>query len=87
MNWNPFTRIAALEQQVQDLQRALADVMTPRNVSVSKPKVTDEEKLARRREQQRAYYAKQRAREKQRGYQQAYRERKKVEKMSAGGTA
>ena len=87
MNWNPFTRIAALEQQVQDLQRALADVMTPRNVSVSKPKVTEEEKLARRRERQRAYYAKQRAREKQRGYQQAYRERKKVEKLSAGGTA
>jgi len=87
MNWNPFTRITALEHQVQELQRALADVMRPWNVSVSKPKVTDEEKLARRREQQRAYYAKQRAREKQRGYQQAYRERKKVEKMSAGGTA
>ena len=87
MNWNPFTRIAALEQQVQDLQRALADMMTPWNVSVSKQKVTDEEKVALRRERQRAYYAQQRAKEKQREYNRTYRERKKAEKMSAGGTA
>ena len=87
MNWNPFTRITALEQQVQDLQRALADVMKPWNVSVSKPKVTDEEKIARRRERQRANYAQQRAKEKQREYNRTYRERKKAEKMSAGGTA
>ena len=85
MNWNPFTRITALEQQVQDLQRALADVMTALNVSVSKPKVT--EKIALRRERQRAYYAQQRAKEKQREYNRTYRERKKAEKMSAGGTA
>jgi cell division protein ZapA (FtsZ GTPase activity inhibitor) len=85
MSWNPFTRITALEHQVLYLQRALGDVMTALNVS--KPKVTDEEKLARRREQQRAYYARQVIKEKQRGYQQAYRDRKKAEKMSAGGTA
>jgi hypothetical protein len=87
MNWNPFTRITALEHQVQELQRALADVMKPWNVSVSKPKVTDEEKIARRREQHRAYYARQKAKEKQREYNRTYRERKKAEKMSAGGTA
>jgi hypothetical protein len=85
MNWNPFTRITALEHQVQELQRALADVMKPWNVS--KPKVTDEEKIARRRERQRAYYAQQRAKEKQREYNRTYRERKKAEKMSVGGTA
>lgn len=85
MNWNPFTRITALEQQVQELQRALGDVMTTLNVSVSKPKVT--EKIALRRERQRAYYAQQRAKEKQREYNRTYRERKKAEKMSAGGTA
>lgn len=87
MNWNPFTRITALEHQVQELQRALADVMKPWNISVSKPKVTDEEKIARRREQHRAYYARQKAKEKQREYNRTYRERKKAEKMSAGGTA
>ena len=87
MNWNPFTRITALEHQVQELRCALADVMRPWNVSVSKPKVTDEEKIALRRERQRAYYAKQRAKEKQREYNRTYRERKKAEKMSAGGTA
>ena len=87
MSWNPFTRITALEHQVQELQRALADVMKPWNISVSKPKVTDEEKIARRREQHRAYYARQKAKEKQREYNRTYRERKKAEKMSAGGTA
>lgn len=87
MNWNPFTRITALEQQVQELRCALADVMRPWNVSVSKPKVTDEEKIALRRERQRAYYANQKAKEKQREYNRTYRERKKAKKMSAGGTA
>jgi len=87
MNWNPFTRITALEHQVQDLQRALADVMTALNPLLPKPKVTDEEKVALRRERQRAYYAQQRAKEKQREYNRTYRERKKAEKMSAGGTA
>jgi len=85
MNWNPFTRITALEHQVFYLQRALGDVMTTLNVS--KPKVTDEEKIARRREQHRAYYARQKAKEKQREYNRTYRERKKAEKMSAGGTS
>ena len=87
MNWNPFTRITALEHQVQDLQRALADVMTALNPLLPKPKVIDEEKVALRRERQRAYYAQQRAKEKQREYNRTYRERKKAEKMSAGGTA
>ena len=87
MNWNPFTRITALEHQVLYLQRALADVMTPWNVSVSKPKVTAEEKVALRRERQRAHYANQKAKEKQREYNRTYRERKKAEKMSSRGTA
>ena len=73
MNWNPFTRITALEHQVQELQRALQP--------------NDEEKIVRRRERQRAYYASQKAKEKQREYNRTYRERKKAEKLAAGGTA
>lgn len=111
MNWNPFKRIAALEQEVIDLREqarhlnvrldllrsvisnpyAAAPVRSEGAPVFTEAEVADadEQKRMKKREYNKAWYAKQRAKEKQRQYNATYRARKKAEKAAAqaiGGT-
>jgi hypothetical protein len=116
MNWNPYKRIAALEQEVVDLREqarhlnvrldllrsviskpyaAAAPVRSEGEPVFTKAEVADaaEQRRLKRREYQRAWYAKQKAKVKQREWNAAYRARKKAEKaekaaaQAVGGTA
>ena len=111
MNWNPYKRIAALEQEVIDLREqarhlnvrldllrsvisnpyAAAPVRSEGEPVFTKAEVASEaeQRRLKRREYQRARYAKQRTKSKQREYNAAYRARKKAEAAAAlaiGGT-
>ena len=119
MNWNPYKRIAELEQEVVDLREqtrllngrldlllneridllrsavsnsyAAAPVRREGAPVFTKAEVADaeEQKRMKKREYNRAWYAKQRAKEQQRKYNAAYRARKKAAAAAAlavGGT-
>lgn len=120
MNWNPYKRIAELEQEVVDLREQTRllngrlDLLLNERIDLlrsavsnpyaaapmrregapvyTKAEVTDaeEQKRMKKREYNRAWYAKQHAKEKQRQYNATYRARKKAAAAAAalavGGT-
>ena len=98
MNWNPYKRIAALEQEVIDLREQARHLNVRldllRSMIVTAPVIASadaaEQKRIKQREYQRAYVARKKAKEKACKYQQAYRDRKNAVaaavELAVGGT-